>query len=578
MKLLSRYLSYYKVESIIAPLFKLFEACFELLVPLLIATIVDTIIPTGNQGSLVAILLLLIGLAIVGIIVSLVAQYFSAKVAVGVTQNLTQDLYRKVLSLSKGDRETLSIDSLITRVSSDTLQIQTGINIFLRLFLRAPIIVFGSLFMAFYISPRLSINFLVMIGILFLIVSVISMVTSKLYHIMRVELDKVVGQVRETATGIRLIRAFRQVRREKALFSDLNRRYTTVQLRAGFWSSLLTPFTFLVVNITLLVLMWQGSQLISSHNLQQGQLIALINYLLQILVELVKLVMVVSQISQSLVATKRVKEVFAQESEDLLADLPLILTEDKTEIIRANNLSFTYPKASRESLQELQFRVQQGQFIGVIGGTGSGKTTLVNLLLGLYPIDVKKLTIFIEGHSPTNLKEWRKQCSIVPQEPQLFAGTIASNLTLGLENVSEQSMWQALEIAQASTFVREKGGLDAEVRSFGRNFSGGQRQRLTIARAILCQAPILILDDATSALDYVTESRLLHALRSQLQSQTVIMISQRTGSLRDADSILVLEQGKQVGFGSHEELLRQSVIYQEIHNSQQTREVPNETE
>ncbi|HFU4372980.1 TPA: ABC transporter ATP-binding protein [Streptococcus suis] len=569
MKFLSRYFKDYIKESILGPVFKLLEACFELLVPLIIAYIVDTIIPNGSQGNLVAMLFLLVGIACIGIIVSLIAQYYSAKAAVGVTKELTNDLYQKVLSLPKSSRDILSSSSLLTRLTSDTLQIQTGINTFLRLFLRAPIVVFGSLIMAFYISPSLSAYFLGMIILLIFIVTVISVMTSRIYQSMRKELDGLVGQVRETVTGWRVIRAFGQREREIKAFQGINQIYKKQQLQAGFWSSLLSPLTFLVVNGTLLILIWQGNIAISHNLLEQGMLVALINYLLQILVELVKMIMVVSTLNQTYISAQRIQEVFDQTSEDVESSLPIVVSEDKEIIFSVRHLSFSYPKSAEESLSDIAFDLRKGQFMGIIGGTGSGKSTLVDLLQALYSVPTNQLSLFIDGKSPKNLKEWRQQIAVVQQQAQLFAGTIRSNLSLGLEEISDSDLWSALEIAQAKSFIEDKGGLDSPVEAFGKNFSGGQRQRLTIARAILQKAPILILDDATSALDYLTESRLLVAIRQELPGQNLIMVSQRTNSLRTADQILVLEQGRQVGLGRHEDLLRSSAIYQEIHQSQQ---------
>ncbi|HFI0634052.1 TPA: ABC transporter ATP-binding protein [Streptococcus suis] len=577
MTSLFRYFKSYKKESILGPIFKLLEASFELLVPLIIAYIVDTIIPNGNRGDLVAMLLLLVGLALVGIIVSLTAQYFSAKAAVGVTKELTNDLYQKVLSLPKSSRDILSSSSLLNRLTSDTLQIQTGINTFLRLFLRAPIVVFGSLLMAFYISPSLSVYFLGMIILLLIIVTGISILTSRIYQSIRKELDSLVGQVRETVTGWRVIRAFGQRVREIKTFQGINQRYKKQQLEAGFWSSLLSPLTFLVVNGTLLILIWQGNIAISDNLLEQGMLVALINYLLQILIELVKMIMVVSTLNQTYISAQRIQEVFEQESEDVQADLPVVKSMDKDLVFSVHDLTFAYPNSAEESLSGIDFELRKGQFIGIIGGTGAGKSTLVDLLQALYSLPTSQVSIYIDGKSPKNLKEWRRQIAVVPQQAQLFAGTVRSNLSLGLASVSESDLWAALEIAQAKSFIEDKGGLDSPVEAFGKNFSGGQRQRLTIARAILQQAPILILDDATSALDYLTESRLLASIRRELPEQTLIMVSQRTNSLRAADLILVLDQGRQVGLGCHEDLLRSSAIYQEIDQSQHREEGSHET-
>lgn len=576
MTFILRYVRDYLKEVTLAPLFKLLEACFELLVPLAIAHIVDTIIPHGNQGDLVAMLLLLTGLAIVGVLVSILGQYYSAKAAVGVTKQLTEDLFEKVLSLPQASQDNLSRSSILTRLTSDTLQIQAGINIFLRLFLRAPIVVFGALFMAFYISPSLSLYFLGMIAVLLVIAAGITVAVSRYLLSIRRDLDSLVGQVRETVTGWRVIRAFGQVAREVAHFQALNLAYKNRQLQAGYWSSLLSPLTFLVVNATLMILIWQGNLAISNNLLEQGMLIALINYLLQILAELVKMVMVVSSINQSYIAGQRIQEIFKQESEDLEGTLPVLQANDSADVFALYKLDFAYPNAAEQALSGISIQIKKGQLIGIIGGTGAGKTTLVNLLQAFYPMPANQLMYFIDGKSPVNLKTWRANCATVAQQAQLFAGTVRSNLTLGRADSSEERIWWALKIAQADGFVAEKGGLDSPVAAFGKNFSGGQRQRLTIARALLKEAPVLILDDATSALDYLTESRLLQAIKEELPDQTFIMVSQRTNSLKTADQILVLDQGQQVGLGRHQDLLESSAIYREIDQSQHGEEGSHE--
>lgn len=573
MKSLLRYFKSYRKEAILAPLFKLLEACFELIVPLIIALIIDKIIPHGNQGNLVAMILCLVALAIIGIIVSLTAQFYAAKAAVGFTKDLTQDLYQKVLSLPKSSRDQLSSSSLFTRLTSDTLQIQSGINIFLRLFLRAPIVVFGSLIMAVIISPRLALNFLFMIILLFAVVAFISWVTSRYYQRIRKQLDNLVGQVRETVTGIRVIRAFGQKLREIQVFEQLNRVYLGQLVKAGIWSSSLTPLTYLIVNGTLIILIWQGNIAITNNLLEQGMLVALINYLLQILVELVKMVMVISSLNQSLIAAKRVQEIFDQESEDVLAPLASYYQTDQVNrVLSVENLTFTYPQAAHAALIDLNFQLEKGQFMGIIGGTGSGKSTLIDLLLKFYPLPEDQVRLYQDGQNLHSLADWRNMFALVPQQAQLFSGTVRSNLLMGAIYTDEE-LWLALELAQAKDFLLEKDGLDTEVEAFGRNFSGGQRQRLTIARALVQKAPILVLDDATSALDYLTENRLFAGIRKALPSQTMIVISQRTNSLKTADQILVLDKGQQVGLGRHGDLLASSAIYREIDQSQHSQEV-----
>lgn len=572
MNSLLRYFKSYRKEVILAPLFKLLEACFELLVPLIIAHIIDKIIPHGSQGNLVAMILCLILLATVGIFVSLTAQFYAAKAAVGFTKSLTVDLYKKVLSLPKYTRDQLSSSSIFTRLTSDTLQIQSGINIFLRLFLRAPIVVFGSLIMAILISPRLSFDFVVMIILLFSVVTLISWMTSRYYQSIRRQLDSLVSLVRETVTGIRVIRAFGQKLREMEMFKEGNQVYLRQLIQAGIWSASLTPLTYLIVNGTLIILIWQGNLAIANNLLEQGMLVALINYLLQILVELVKMVMVISSLNQSFIAAQRVQEIFDQQSEDVTAPLPSYQTDQLDRILSVEHLTFIYPQAAQAALTELQFQLEKGQFMGIIGGTGSGKSTLIALLLKLYPSEANQIRLYQDGHSPHTLTDWRAQFSLVPQQAQLFSGTVRSNLMLG-RAYSDEKLWWALELAQAKDFLLEKAGLDTEVEAFGRNFSGGQRQRLTIARALVQEAPILVLDDATSALDYLTESRLFAAIRQELPDQTMIVISQRTNSLKAADQILVLDKGMQAGLGRHEDLLNSSAIYREIDQSQHSQEV-----
>ncbi|MGT2911820.1 ABC transporter ATP-binding protein [Streptococcus cameli] len=573
MKSLLYYFKNYLKESILAPLLKLLEAAFELIVPLVIAYIVDTIIVHGNQEDLIAMILLLVSFAIVGVLVAVSAQYFASKAAVGFAKDLTVDLYQKVLTLPKERRDQLGPSSLLTRLSSDTLQIQNGINTFLRLFLRAPIVVFGALFMAFYISPDLSIIFLGMIAVLFVIVILISKISSSYFATIRKIMDRLVGLIQESISGMRVVRAFVQTDREVRQFHTANQSYESQQMKAGFLSASLTPLTFLVVNASLFILIVQGNQFIDSGLLEQGKLVALINYLLQILVELVKLVMVVTTLNQSFVSAKRVEEIFEQESENLLAPLPVKKSSYQNLQIEVDHLSFQYPTASETALSNISFKIFRGQTFGIIGGTGSGKSTLIDLFLHLYAASEGEVAVFQAGYSPKNLKEWRQQFALVPQQPQLFAGTVRTNLTLGLSGISDQELWNALEIAQAADFLREKEGLDTRVEAMGRNFSGGQKQRLTIARAVLQPAPILILDDATSALDYLTERRLLDSLKEKMPSKTLILISQRTNSLAVADSILVLDKGEQVGLGRHEQLLDHCFVYQEIARSQESKEV-----
>ena len=569
MKDLLKYFKGYIRESLLGPLFKLLEASFELLVPILIAGIVDETIPRKDSSHLYWMVFLLMGLAALGVVVAVVAQYYSSKAAVGFTRQMTGDLYQKILRLPKASRDELTTSSLVTRLTSDTYQIQTGINQFLRLFLRAPIIVFGSIIMAFTISPAITLWFLLMVAILTAIIVFMSRLMNPLYAKIRQLTDQLVNLTREQLQGMRVIRAFGQTQREVQSFRNRNELYKTWQIRTGTLSSLISPLTFFTVNGTLIAVIWQGNAFIGNGLLTQGMLVALVNYLLQILVELLKLAMLVNSLNQSYISAGRISQVFEQAEEDVLQEL-VQETALPNQAIKVQQVSFSYPNAASPALTGLTFDLKSGQTLGVIGGTGSGKSTLVQLLAHLYPVAAGQLTIFSQGRSPKNLREWRSWISLVPQKAELFQGTVRSNLTLGLSaKPTDADLWQALEIAQAADFVSQKeGGLDATVEAFGRNFSGGQRQRLTIARAVLRRAPFLVLDDATSALDYLTEARLLQAIKNELTETSLVLISQRTNSLRSADQILVLDKGEQVALGRHDELLVSSAIYREIHNSQ----------
>ncbi|MFS9180765.1 ABC transporter ATP-binding protein [Streptococcus timonensis] len=573
MKQLLSYFKPYLKESFLAPLFKLLEAVFELLVPMVIAGIVDQSIPQKDQGHLWMQMGLLFVFAVIGVLVALVAQFYSAKAAVGFTKELTNDLYRHILSLPKDSRDRLTTSSLVTRLTSDTYQIQTGINQFLRLFLRAPIIVFGAIFMAYRLSPELTLWFLVMVAILTFIIVVVSRLVNPLYSSLRKKTDQLVQETRQQLQGMRVIRAFGQEKREIEHFQVLNQIYTGIQMKTGYWSSLLTPLTYLIVNGTLMVIIWNGYLSIQGGLLSQGALIALINYLLQILVELIKLAMLINSLNQSYISAKRIEEVFAEKPEDILAEIAQ-REASLNQSLRVEHLTFAYPDAAQPSLRDISFGMKEGQILGIIGGTGSGKSTLVQVLLGLYPADKGSISLYRDGRSPRDLSEWRSWMAYVPQKVELFKGTIRSNLTLGMdEAVSDHELWQALEIAQAKDFISEKEGqLDSEVQAGGRNFSGGQKQRLSLARAVLRQAPFLILDDATSALDTITESNLLKAIQENLPNTSLILISQRTSALKIADQILLLEKGQQLALGNHEELMKTSQVYREINASQHGKE------
>ena len=573
MKSLLKYFKGYLKETILGPVFKLLEAIFELCVPLIMVHLVDQVIPKKETSGVVMMVGALFLFASLGVVVAITAQYFSSKAAVGFTREMTKDLYDKILSLPKDKRDKIGTSSLVTRLTSDTYQIQVGINLFLRLFLRAPIIVFGSIIMAFTISPKLTLWFLGMVAILTLIIVIMSRIVNPLFAKIRKITDRMVTVTRQQFQGMRVIRAFGQQASELEDFREVNQDYKVWQIRAGIWSSLVSPLTFLVVNTTLVCVIWQGQVNISAGLLTQGMLVALVNYLLQILTELIKLAMLVTSLNVSYISAKRVQEIFDLKEEDLLEALAEE-TAIEQEAISAEKVSFTYPTASSPALENISFDLDHGQMLGIIGGTGSGKSTLVQLLSHLYAVSQGQLALYHQGHSPKTLKEWREWVAVVPQKAELFRGTIRSNLLLGMEeNVSEDDLWWALETAQAADFVREKEGqLDEPVEAFGRNFSGGQRQRLTIARALLKKAPFLILDDSTSALDYLTEARLLKSIKEELRNTSLILVSQRTNSLKSADQILVLNKGHQVGLGNHDFLLSTNEIYQEIHDSQHGRE------
>ena len=573
MKSLLKYFKGYLWETFLGPVFKLLEAIFELCVPLIIAHLVDQVIPKKETSAVVMTVGVLFLIASFGVVVAITAQYFSSKAAVGFTREMTKDLYDKILSLPKDKRDRIGTSSLVTRLTSDTYQIQVGINLFLRLFLRAPIIVFGAIIMAFTISPKLTLWFLGMVAILTLIIVIMSRIVNPLFAKIRKITDRMVTVTRQQFQGMRVIRAFGQDASELEDFREVNQDYKIWQIRAGIWSSLVSPLTFLVVNTTLVCVIWQGQLNISAGLLTQGMLVALVNYLLQILTELIKLAMLVTSLNVSYISAKRVQEIFDLKEEDLLEALPEETAREQ-EAISAQKVTFTYPTASSPALEDISFDLDHGQMLGIIGGTGSGKSTLVQLLSHLYTVSQGKLALYHQGHSPKTLKEWREWVALVPQKAELFRGTIRSNLLLGMEeNLSDEDLWWALETAQAADFVREKEGkLDEPVEAFGRNFSGGQRQRLTIARALLKKAPFLILDDSTSALDYLTEARLLKSIKEELSDTSLILVSQRTNSLKSADQILVLNKGHQVGLGNHDFLLSTNEIYQEIHYSQHGRE------
>lgn len=578
MKRLLKYFDGYKLPSFLGPIFKLVEALLELLVPSIVAIVIDVAIPSGNRNNVIQYIVIMFALAFVGLIFSISAQYFSAKAAIGFAENLNHDLFEKITYLSKESVDRISPSSLVTRNTSDTFQIQSGLNTFFRLFLRSPFIVVGSLIMAMNIDLRMTSYFLAMIVILFLIIGSITYFSAPLYAKARKTLDRLVTITSEQIQGIRVIRAFRQGDREFTQFKNENDQLTKDQIKVGFISVLTNPLTYLVVNVTLILVIWQGGNFINEGTLTQGQLVALVNYLLAILVELVKLAMVVMVLNRSIVSAQRVVEVLeiADEEQHFDNDAPGTTPIQANTQIVFEDVIFTYPNNRRPVLEGLNFTVNQGEMIGVIGGTGAGKSALISLLTKTYDPEAGSIWFNDQLLDVSTRNDIRKQISIVPQKATLFQGTIRSNLLVGNPEATEEELWQALDAAQATEFIRQKeNGLDERVEAFGRNFSGGQRQRLTIARALVKPAPILIFDDSTSALDFLTENQFRIALNKYYSDRTIFMISQRTRSIEAADNILVLDSGKQLGFGKHEDLLKSVDVYQEIHQSQQVKEVTN---
>lgn len=583
MKKLLKYFDGYKLMSVFAPLFKLSEALLELTVPLIVVQIIDYVIPTGERSSLLYYVGLMFLVALVSLGFSILGQFFSARAAIGYTKNLTADLYEKTLSLSQSAIDRFTPGSLVTRITSDTFQIQNALNIFFRLFLRSPFIVFGSLFMAMQIDLRTTSYFIVMIIILTAIIVGIILITTPYQNEIREKFDKLVTHTREQMSGFRVIRAFRQEKRERDEFKTLNEDLAEKQKSTGYITILTTPLTFVTVNLTLILLLWNGAGFVYEGTLTQGEVVALVNYLLAILVELTKLVMQTIRLNRGWVSGRRISRVLNYESEsdafspvmteDLQPDQTLDRDIGQTSF-SFNDVDFQYPTAEKTAVRNLQFNVDQGELFGIIGGTGSGKSTILQLIESIYLPSAGEIIYNPNIFDVDSRRGVRDRISVVSGKVALFKGTIRSNLLVAKEDATEDEMWKALEDAQAKEFVEDIGdGLDAAVSAFGRNFSGGQRQRLTIARALLKPSEILILDDATSALDYLTEANLLNAINEEYGDRTVIMVSQRTRSLEQVNNILVMDAGDQVGLGTHKELLEENQVYQEIYNSQLVKEV-----
>lgn len=573
MKYLKVYLKDYKRDSILAPLFKMLEAMFDLLVPVVVAHIINVGIVNQDRGDILMCCGILVLMAIVGLCCSFTAQYFAARAAIGSATGLRHMLFAHIQKLGFSEMDTIGSSTLITRMTSDINQVQNGLNLFLRLFLRSPFIVFGAMVMAFTINVRLGLIFVVTIPVLSLIIFGLMGLTSPLYKKVQGKLDVITGNARENLSGVRVIRAFGREKEESEKFSQANHELVKEQLFVGRISALMNPLTYSVVNIGIIAILWAGSRSVEGGVLMSGDIVALVNYMSQILVELVKLANLIVTISRAMASLGRVEQVLdtktVMEFPESTKRGETISTNKTEEAVSFAHVSLSYARAGEESLSGISFSVKRGETIGIIGGTGSGKSSLVHLIPRFY--DATSGQIFLLGRP---IQEWdreelRKKVGIVMQKVQVFSGTIRSNLLMGNEGASEEEMWQALRIAQAEEFVRKKsGGLDETVEQGGRNLSGGQRQRLTIARALVRRPEILILDDSSSALDYATDAALRKELKSLPSDVTVFLVSQRTSSIRHADHILVLEDGKAAGWGTHEELLKSCEIYREIYESQ----------
>ena len=559
MKSLLSFFKGYRGVALLGPLLKLAEALLELAVPLVVAQIIDRIL-TGD-GAIWGSIALLLGLALAGVLMAITAQYFSAKAAIGYTRQLTQALYQKISRLSESQRQTIGESSLITRVTNDTYQVQTGLNIFFRLFLRSPFIVFGAAYMAWQLNAQLASYLLVMILVLYLILAVLMGLTAPGYVKIRQATDRVVQVTQEGMAGYRVIRSFNQVDGYLSTYNQVNQSLLGHQLKTGFLAALTNPLTYLVVNVTTVLVLWQGDWALDQGLLAKGALVALVNYLTLILGELIKTTIVLGNLNKAWISAQRIQAVLAMPEEDPGQKTSSQVTRDTSASTwQAQYLSYTYPGSPMPTIKQVSLQLQEGQWLGLTGVTGAGKTSLIKLLLGILLVDQGSLA----GPDAEDLA-W------VPQQAQLFKGTIRSNLLLAQDRASDQDLWQALALAQAEDFVAEKGGLDAQVTAFGRNFSGGQRQRLTLARALLKAKKGLILDDATSALDYATESRLLSGLKAARPGLMVIMVSQRLNALRFADQILVLEDGQTTGYGPAQDLAQSNPYYRTLVQTQSQR-------
>ena len=565
MKHLRPYMKKYKRQSILAPAFKMLEAGFDLTVPLLVARIIDDGIAAGNTQVILSNFALMLLMALLGLACSFTAQFFAAKAAIGSAAGLRRDLLAHIQTLSFTELDTIGTSTLITRMTSDINQVQNGINMFLRLFLRSPFIVFGSMVMVFTINAQLALIFVAAIAVLFVIVFGMMRITNPKHKAVQKNLDSITAATRENLNGVRVIRAFGREQTQVQEFADINEKLANSQLHVGRISAMLNPLTYVVVNSVIIAVLWLGAGKVENGILLQGDLIAMINYIGQILIELVKLANLIVLLSKAMASLGRVEQILDTECSMTFAGEES--GENTDTILEFRDVALQYKGAGAESVSGLSFALKKGQTLGIIGGTGSGKSTLVNLIPRFY--DATEGTVFLKGVPIQNMKEdvLRKTVAIVQQKAQMFSGTIRSNLLWGNEAATEEELWQAIETAQAADFVKAK-GLDAAVEQGGRNLSGGQKQRLTIARALVAKPEILILDDSASALDYATDAALRSAIRKLPGQMTVVIVSQRTASIQHADKILVMEDGLLAGQGTHEELLETCPVYREIYESQ----------
>lgn len=570
MKKLLIYLKAYRKEACLAPIFKMLEAVFELFVPLVIKGIIDYGIAAEDRAYCLRMGLLLLLLAVIGLAMATTAQWFSARAAAGFAAKIKQVLMEHIQKLSYTELDTIGTSTLITRMTSDVNQVQTGTNLVLRLFMRSPFIVFGSMIMAFTIDFKAAMIFVITIPLLSVVVFGIMLSSIPLYKKVQSQLDRVLGITRENLTGVRVIRAFNKEEEEISHFKTENEQFTRLQTFVGKISALMNPLTFVIVNYAILVLVWTGAWRVEGGILTQGAVVALVNYMSQILVELIKLADLIINITKAVACGNRIQKVL--EVEPSMENGSKECIEEKRTPANAvdfNHVSLTYSGAGAPSLTDIDLHVKTGQTIGIIGGTGSGKTSVVNLIPRFYDATQGNVLVFGKPVKEQDMESLRSQIAVVPQKAVLFAGTIRENMKWGKEDATDEEIMEALTIAQAAEVVQKKeGGLDAFVEQGGKNLSGGQRQRLTIARALVRKPRILILDDSASALDFATDAALRKAIREMKNAPTVFIVSQRTSSIRFADQILVLDDGKSVGVGTHDELLTTCSVYKEIYDSQ----------